>query len=248
MSNWLQKIAIPIKINDKMLEIARKVVEKINKYKGEKEKEELIHVDILNEVGKRPYYFNFYYTPSGTEWLRGSASTPAWRHYREYSFDGSGSCNIYLYGKQVDSEKLRIILHEMIHCIDPKLNKEQLFKEEWHKKNRGFMHDPNYMSYNHYFKTPWEQDAYMSSDAYHRISNYKRWGIPYFRVLTEIKNATPDSKAENVYYKSPKLWRKYLKMLSYYLNKIYKDDIPKNKAESLKIENEWYQQFDKNTV
>lgn len=240
MTNWLQKIALPIKINDKMEEIALKVVQKMNNYKGEKEKEELIHVDTLDEVGKRPYYFNFYYTPSNNEWLRGSASTPAWRQSR----DGSGTCNIRLYGKQVDAEKLRTILHEMIHCIDPKLNKQNLFEEEWHRKNKGLMNDPAYMSHDHYFTTPWEQDAYMSSDAHNRISNYKRWGIPYFRVLIEIKNAMPNSKAEDTYYKNPKLWRKYLKMLSFYLNEIYKKDIPKSKEDSLKIEKDWYDQFD----
>jgi hypothetical protein len=86
-----------------------------------------------------------------------------------------------------------------------------------------------------YYTLPWEQDAYMSSQAFNYIKKNHENGLSYHECLTALKKFTPMSDSEEIYYKDKNIWRRYLKLLYFYLAEIYQNERPKNKIESDKL-------------
>lgn len=119
----------------------------------------------------------------------------------------------------------RAIIHELIHAIDPKLNKPELFDASWHESHRKNMSNPNYSNSNQYYTSPWEQDAFMSSEAYDQVAMWRRNGVDLERAIMEVKNHLPETMPEKYYFNDKKLWKKYLKALYISLKEIYENNL-----------------------
>jgi hypothetical protein len=115
----------------------------------------------------------------------------------------------------------KAILHELVHSIDPKLNKSNIFKSKWHSKHRQHMNNPGYQNSPEYFDAPWEQDAYMSSEAFDQVKMWKRNDVSRERAQEVLRYFLPSSVAENHYAKDPKMWNRYMRSMYESFNKIY---------------------------
>lgn len=117
-----------------------------------------------------------------------------------------------------------IILHELIHCIDPKLSsaKNKIKNEEWfahHNKPDDFS--------DAYLIKPWEQDAYITSTAWAEAEELLRDGLTFEDAKRKVRNFTPEmsfSEFKDVlkfYFKHPKIKRKFLKAFNDSVDAVY---------------------------
>lgn len=231
MNNWLKKIAIPIKVNDYLYQIAIEASNVISS----KNYTEFKNNDVFHEMSilikGKPETIVFAFSTNDNFFAQVA--------YHEKVYYMFISSILFLQKKDFIIE---IILHELIHVLDPKLSDENLTHKEW-----GVRHHQGSDDLDEYFKYPWEQDAYMSSYAFSVIKNWHERGFSYNDSLELLKKFKPFKKFEHTYYKNPKLWQRYLKTLAYYLTKIYENERPKNKIESDKLRHQWESNNDVST-
>lgn len=236
------KTAKPIQITDSMNEFAENVMATLlgneigRNFPRKLGYGEVIYIGYIEAYGKEHYIDVILRDPAESSGQQGDAETPAWR---KAGPNESQSCNIQLFlpwplpkGTYLPHIK-QTILHEMIHCIDPKLNKSDVLETSWSKKHRQNMNREDYIQSPDYHTAPWEQDAFMSSRAYELVSMLKRAPVPYVRLVEMLRHHKPDpgNKFEQTYYENPKLWRRYMNAIWQSVQQIYKDDIPKNRRE-----------------
>lgn len=170
----------------------------------------------------------------------GDASTQTWRNSTDplqMDPDDDKNCYINVYvpptsfdfytpDLSVSKHHLKkIVLHELVHCVDQKLNKEELFNTPWHRKQRSVLRVPEYQKSPDYYNQPWEQDAYMSSEAWDQVQMWKRNGIGLNRAMQEIRDKGAFNHAEKIYKQDPVKWKRYLRALYESVKKIYEQDI-----------------------
>ncbi len=158
-----------------------------------------------------------------------SAETPTWWDMKNADPRWSlSACYINVYETippRNDKWSLKkAITHELIHCVDPKLNDPNLFDTDWHRKHRQDIRSPRYIDSPAHYTAPWEQDAYMSSEAHARVSMWQRNGIPQERAMDILRyymNENADNPAEREWKKSPELWRRYMQTMARTVQEIY---------------------------
>lgn len=227
--NWLQKIAIPIKVTPEIDAFAENCVNML--FGGFAE-----HADSAS-VGDAFYedhlMFNGRYVPIKVMLQEpkaggalADAETPTWWEMREQDPGWSlAACYINLYEtippKNSKREIKKAIIHELIHCVDEKLNDPNLFDTDWHQQHRKDISSPEYMDSPKHYTAPWEQDAFMSSEAYDQVSMWKRNGLSLERALEQLRNFVADNPREYEWKKSPNLWRRYMQTMARAVQEIY---------------------------
>jgi hypothetical protein len=116
------------------------------------------------------------------------------------------------------------VLHELVHCMDPKLTNKKLQEEEWHKRHRKSIGQPSYLGSEEYYTSPWEQDAFMASHALEKMQMWKRNDVSKHRIIDELRNYLPHENFERAYYKNKDIWKRYLSYLYKVLQQVYGDD------------------------
>lgn len=155
-----------------------------------------------------------------------SAETPTWWDMKSTDRGWSlSACYINVYETippRSDKRELKkAIIHELIHCVDAKLNDPNLFDTDWHQKHRQDIRSPGYMGSPAHYTAPWEQDAFMSSEAHDQVSMWKRNGVSLDRALQELRNHMADNPREREWRKSPELWRRYMQTMARAVQEIY---------------------------
>ena len=118
-------------------------------------------------------------------------------------------------------ELKKAIIHELIHCVDTKLNDPDLFDTGWHQKHRQDIRSPGYIDSPKHYTSPWEQDSFMSSEAHDQVSMWKRNGVSLERALQELRNHMADNPREQEWKKVPDLWRRYMQTMARAVQEIY---------------------------
>jgi len=142
--------------------------------------------------------------------------------------------NWYKENAKVDREDiLTSINHELVHAFDPKLKGEmgrKNFKKAVKQSKRmsrlqglldnGYseeLEDELKMVSDKFDLTPWEIDAFISSEAESRVkkdfANMISRGVSrknFQKIYSTIK---PSTTIEKLYYKYPKIWKRYLQHL-----------------------------------
>lgn len=132
---------------------------------------------------------------------------------------------------EIMKEFKKIIRHELIHIVDPKLNKPELSTKaanENKKLNNELVALTKKLNgetdkdkireieldidknYDKYFKFPWEVDAFISSEAedvFERILKNSRMKKD---ALYYLKNLKPTTNAQKIYHKNEKLWKRFV--------------------------------------
>jgi len=111
-----------------------------------------------------------------------------------------------------------IIVHELVHIFDPKLNKPELEDAPWNWKSKSDRGIPmNLSGGDVYYAHPWEQDAFMAQEAMNSIKYAFDWygdeeDIPTMieKIKKDLITKRAETEAEKFWYKNPKMWRKYL--------------------------------------
>lgn len=121
------------------------------------------------------------------------------------------------WSEDIDIEDLtETIEHELIHLVDPKLTDEELLKKEWNKNYSDEFEAALYYS------SPAELDAFIPTLA-------KKYVKMIFRVLDynydRIKKFLSSGvdlfdDALKTYVKNKGLWRKYLKAVAYWYDRL----------------------------
>jgi hypothetical protein len=95
------------------------------------------------------------------------------------------------------------IIHELIHCFDPKLEKKVVYNG---------MKDRNQQTTEEYYKDEAEQDAYMRQDAIVLANNFDKFSIERAKELLSKKVSDPANltRRMKVWKTDPKMWRKFL--------------------------------------
>lgn len=133
--------------------------------------------------------------------------------------------------KEFLTEFRKIIRHELIHLVDPKLNKDGLkekSKEQIENLNKELINLTKKLkvetdkdkiqeieneidkNYDLYFKFPWEVDAYISTEAeevFERILKNSRMKKD---ALYYLKNIKPLNSVQKFYHKHEKLWKRFV--------------------------------------
>ena len=222
--NWLQKIALPIKITPEIDQFAEKCISIL--FGGN----EVTYDDAFYEDG---LMFDGRYVPIAVMMKRpelskglADAETPTWWDQRRGNSEWSlSACYINVYDtippKYNKWELKKAITHEIVHCVDPKLNDPNLFEEDWHTKHRRDTGSPGYVDSPEHYTAPWEQDAFMSSEAHDQVSMWKRNDVSLDRALQELRNHVADNSREKEWKRSPDLWRRYMKTMARAVEEIY---------------------------
>ncbi len=163
--------------------------------------------------------------PEPSKGLAG-AETPTWWEMRNQDPEWSlSACYINVYEtippRNSKRELKKAIIHELIHCVDEKLNDPNLFDADWHRKHRQDMRSPGYVDSPKHYTAPWEQDAFMSSEAHDQVSMWKRNGVSLERALQELRNHIADNPREQEWKKVPDLWRRYMQTMARAVQGIY---------------------------
>lgn len=116
------------------------------------------------------------------------------------------------------------IVHELIHCFDPKLEygKEIAYKG---------MKDRNEQTYEEYVKDQVEQDAYMRQDAISMASSLDRFPIEKVKELLLKKLVLPEV-ADNLRQGRMKIWKTDPKMWRKFLNTVYDEVVSRRLPKS----------------
>lgn len=238
--NWLQKIAAPIKITPEMDQFADNCLATMYHAAAERElryNEIFFSRDLKNfpgQFGTTIPVSVIIGKPEESK-SKATAETPSiWRANNSRAVqDGweSHSCYIRIYETipprlYSRRELKKTILHELIHCVDPKLSPERaddpnLFKSPWVQRHNVNSRDPDYVDSPAHYTAPWEQDAFMSSEAFDQVSMWHRNGVSRERALQELHFHMPDNKIEEEYKKDEKLWHRYMRALAEAYKAIY---------------------------
>lgn len=117
--NWLTKIAIPLKINKQLYDIALTVS---HIYNDKKTNNRLLHIDIIYQTSitvnnlKIDIVFLYHNKES---------------IYYAKTVINDRTCFISIYPRIEETDFIETMLHELIHCIDPKLLNENLKNKNW---------------------------------------------------------------------------------------------------------------------
>ncbi len=243
--NWLQqimKVGGPIKVTPDLVELADLVTDRL--LEGIDENGEPLEYGgcIADKYLPIPYSGHRIIVvlqrpdqKQKEENIHGNAETPTWWQMNEQrrptSELGSSSagCHVNLYYelpiKAWRYDIRQVVLHEIIHCIDPKLNQEELLNTKWHEKHRQTMDRPGYQGSPEYYTAPWEQDAYISSTIYEMVQMWHRNGVSYNRAMEEIRSYPPQRTFEKEYAKNPQLWQRYMKHLYKVVQEVYQAEV-----------------------
>jgi hypothetical protein len=131
-----------------------------------------------------------------------------------------------------DREKLRIhhvIMHELAHCMDPKLLDPKLTHAKWGSENSSVnkkleqiyaawnqKDPPNKIDNEYYITRPWEMDAEFTSRASQQYQQWKQQGLTTEEMLDEVRIfdiRSDDAEA----YKKYGYWNKFLSYLYKYI-------------------------------
>lgn len=125
----------------------------------------------------------------------------------------------------------RLILHELIHSIDPKLNKPELkeksdkviksFRDNVEKLKKIIIYSKDFDEkqnakrdleklFKEYYKFPWELDAYISTEAEEVFRDIKKKSRSKKDALNYLKNYTPENSLLKFYHEDPKVWKRFI--------------------------------------
>lgn len=222
--NWLQKIALPIQVTPEIDNFAEKCINLL--FSDEITYDNTFYEEVLNFNDRHVPVAVIMKKPELSKGLA-DAETPTWWDVRNSGGGGwsLSSCYINVYDtippRNDKRELKKAIIHELIHCVDEKLNNPNLFDTGWHQKHRQNMKTPDYVDSPAHYTAPWEQDAFMSSEAHDQVSMWKRVGISHERALQELRNHMADNPREQEWKKSPDLWRRYMQTMAKVVQEIY---------------------------
>jgi len=231
--SWLQKIALPIKVTPEIDAFAEKCINILFEdniiFETDIGYNEIIYEDRLTFNNRDIPVAVMLRRPEKSKGLA-SAETPTWWELKNNDPGWSlSACYINIYDtippRNSKRELKKAIIHELIHCVDEKLNNPRLFETDWHRRHRKNIGTPNYIDSPKHYTAPWEQDAFMSSEAYDQVSMWKRNGVPLERALSELRHHLADNPREREWKKSPDLWRRYMKTMAWAVQDIYKDEL-----------------------
>ncbi len=234
--NWLQKVAVPIRITPEMHRFSQECyVALYGKYNAGKL--EYNREFFTSELKVDNWTIPVSVTIKPPEPGRGlaSAETPSWWEHENKPDDWErawelAECNITIYETMPPENDQRVIeraiLHELVHCVDPKLDESRskdrmLFDSPWHRREREKLRDPNYVDSPSHYTAPWEQDAFMSSKAYDQVAMWHRNEVTRERAIEELHLHMADDSVEREYRKDDKLWRRYMRAMAEAFNSIY---------------------------
>lgn len=155
-----------------------------------------------------------------------SAETPtSWEMTNQDPGWSLSACYINVYEtippRNDKRELKKAIIHELIHCVDEKLNDPNLFETGWHQQHLQDISSPGYINSPKHYTAPWEQDAFMSSEAHDQVSMWERNGVSLERALQELRNHMADNPREQEWRKNPDLWRRYMQTMARAVQEIY---------------------------
>lgn len=125
----------------------------------------------------------------------------------------------------------RVILHELIHAIDPKINKPELkeksqkvlkvFHSNVEKLKKVIIYSKDFDEkqnakkdleklFKEYYKFPWELDAYISTEAEEVFKDIKKKSRSKKDALNYLKNYTPENSLLKFYHEDPKVWKRFI--------------------------------------
>lgn len=134
------------------------------------------------------------------------------------------------------------ILHELIHSVDPRKDKPEVHekdkqtirnynknKEDLRQKINSEKDPEKRMSLtaelkiliNDYYKFPWEIDAYMSPSVHEVVSKILKKSKTKKDALNYLKNLTPETEVEKIYFDDEKIKRRYINSAVKLINKHY---------------------------
>lgn len=135
------------------------------------------------------------------------------------------------------NELVKTINHELVHLVDPKLNKQKDKSFTLAKKNEDVIkeletrlekgedvEDKLKLAYEKYLKFPWEIDAYVSSEANSRMNQYFRKGLTKNMIQSLLSNVEPKTQIEKFYKTIPNIWKRYTKYLYKLLEEHFNKD------------------------
>jgi hypothetical protein len=228
--NWMQKIALPIQVTPEVNAFADQCVSILFENPENIVYNDAFYEETLSFNGKDIPIAVMMKRPEESAGLA-SAETPAmWDRANSDSQRGwsLSSCYINIHEtippRNDRREIKKAIIHELIHCVDEKLNDPELFDTGWHQKHRRDMGAPKYVGSPNHYTAPWEQDAFMSSEAYDQVSMWKRMGVSSERAMQQLRNFIPDNPKEKEWRKSPDLWRRYMQTMARTVQEIYNGD------------------------
>jgi len=227
--NWLQKIALPIKVTPEIDAFAETCVNLL--FGGEVTHADpagfgdVFYEDYLEFDGRQVPVKVMLMPPSPSKGLA-DAETPTWWDMRNQDPGWSlSACYINIYEtippRNNKRELKKAITHELIHAVDTKLNDPNLFDTDWHRQHRRDIRSPGYIDSPQHYTAPWEQDAFMSSEAHDQVSMWKRNGVSIERALQELRNHIADNPREQEWKKSPDLWKRYMQTMARAVQEIY---------------------------
>ncbi len=221
--NWLQKIALPIRVTPEMDDFAEKILNIL--FEGDITYDDAFYEDNLMFDDKYVPIAIMMKKPDPSQGLA-SVVTPTWFDPKGDNSNWSLSAsyiNIYdtIPPRNSRRELKKAIIHELIHSVDTKLNDPQLFDTDWHQRHREDLNSPRYIDSPTHYTSPWEQDAFMSSEAHDQVSMWKRNGVSLERALQELRNHMADNPREREWRKSPELWRRYMQTMARKVQEIY---------------------------
>ena len=142
--------------------------------------------------------------------------------------------------KETISEHIRIIHHELVHIIDPKLNKPELLSKtkeqnKHHnlevirlKKELNTEKDPEKLKelekeldsqIKKYYKFPWEIDAYISSEAEDYVQKILKFSRTKREALNYVKQMVPRTQVERIYLEDEIIKKRYIKYITKLIDK-----------------------------
>jgi hypothetical protein len=100
------------------------------------------------------------------------------------------------------------IIHELVHIFDPKQNLE---KSKWMQSYSMDYPEGSPEEEKNYWLHPTEQDSYMSQYSRILVKNLlKKNNGDKNKVKQQLSFIKPSNYIEELWYKNPKMWRKYL--------------------------------------
>lgn len=136
----------------------------------------------------------------------------------------------------------KIILHELVHVVDPKLNKPELkdknykqaisrnekfdeliekYVKEKDKKKKSEIRNELNSLIEKYYKFPWELDAIISTEAFNKFNEIKKKSKNRKEVLNYLKNVTPDNEILKLYHDDQKIWKRFILSINKLIDKEY---------------------------
>lgn len=137
----------------------------------------------------------------------------------------------------------KIIRHELVHIVDPKLNKPELstkaksdimnlnlslkdlykrLKNETDEKKREEIEADIEKNYDKYFKFPWEVDAFISTEAEEVFEKILKKSRNKKDALYYLKTLEPINHVQKFYKTEQKLWKRFI----LHINKLIEKEFP----------------------